>query len=249
MTDNQKEQHQQLNYPKSIQVKGTDSEGTIVYKNLNELWSKELVNDNNNDLKWYTSAADYWKSVDATVDGMLGGLSYVSDTDVECSNKFITEMTSLGRGRALDCGAGIGRVTQHLLLPLFEKVDLLEQNPLFLDEAKIIFKDEKRVVNYFAVGLQDFDFKDKNNGEPIKYDYNIAKKGFIMDKQDSSVTRTDEHLRYLFSQADATVTKSILQPNFPKSLFPVRLYAINSTPTTTSTSETSTTTTSETSNV
>lgn len=35
-----------------------------------------------------------------------------------------------------DCGAGIGRVTKNLLLPLFDTVDLVEQNPDFLERAK-----------------------------------------------------------------------------------------------------------------
>lgn len=39
-------------------------------------------------------------------------------------------------GRALDCGAGIGRVSKRLLLPLFSEVDLVEQNPAFLEKAK-----------------------------------------------------------------------------------------------------------------
>ena len=36
----------------------------------------------------------------------------------------------------LDCGAGIGRVTKNLLLPLFDTVDMVEQNPDFLEKAK-----------------------------------------------------------------------------------------------------------------
>lgn len=39
-------------------------------------------------------------------------------------------------GKALDCGAGIGRVSKRLLLPLFSEVDLLEQNPAFLEKAR-----------------------------------------------------------------------------------------------------------------
>ena len=35
-----------------------------------------------------------------------------------------------------DCGAGIGRVSKRLLLPLFESVDLVEQNPEFLERAR-----------------------------------------------------------------------------------------------------------------
>jgi protein N-terminal methyltransferase len=36
----------------------------------------------------------------------------------------------------LDCGAGIGRVSKRLLLPIFSEVDLLEQNPAFLETAR-----------------------------------------------------------------------------------------------------------------
>ena len=34
-----------------------------------------------------------------------------------------------------DCGSGIGRITKHLLLPLFTNVDMVEQNKEFLDQA------------------------------------------------------------------------------------------------------------------
>ena len=36
-----------------------------------------------------------------------------------------------------DCGAGIGRVSKRLLLLLFSEVDLVEQNPAFLQKARI----------------------------------------------------------------------------------------------------------------
>ncbi len=35
-----------------------------------------------------------------------------------------------------DCGAGIGRVSKRLLLPLFNTVDIEEQNPAFLKKAE-----------------------------------------------------------------------------------------------------------------
>ena len=36
----------------------------------------------------------------------------------------------------LDCGAGIGRVSREVLLKVFDKVDLVEVNPLFVEQAK-----------------------------------------------------------------------------------------------------------------
>ncbi|KAL4402100.1 N-terminal protein N-methyltransferase [Malassezia pachydermatis] len=38
--------------------------------------------------------------------------------------------------RALDCGAGVGRVTEHVLLPLVDEVHLVEPVAKFLQEAK-----------------------------------------------------------------------------------------------------------------
>ncbi|GAM17724.1 hypothetical protein SAMD00019534_008990, partial [Acytostelium subglobosum LB1] len=254
---------QPLKYPKKIQIAGADSTGNTFYTNIDDLWNKELGSNEQQQSQWYTNAADYWKNVEPTLDGMLGGLGHIAETDVESSNKFITEMASIGRKRALDCGAGIGRVTKNLLLPLFETVDLLEQNPAFLDEAKVAFKDEKRVDNYFAMGLQDFKFQ-REDGTPLQYDCvwiqwvighltdkdlilfirrclaalapngvlcikdNTAKRSFVMDKDDSSVTRSDNHFRYLFEQSGAKLLKTELQPNFPTELFPVRFYALQS---------------------
>ena len=41
----------------------------------------------------------------------------------------------LRHGYTADCGAGIGRVTKHLLLGEFDHVDLLEQSPRLIAEA------------------------------------------------------------------------------------------------------------------
>lgn len=68
-------------------------------------------------------------------------------------------------GVALDCGAGIGRITKRLLLPLFRTVDLVDVTQEFLDKAKTYLGEEgKKVDNYFCCGLQDF------NPQPSRYD-------------------------------------------------------------------------------
>ena len=71
-----------------------------------------------------------------------------------------------GTSRALDCGAGIGRTTKRLLLPLFQTVDMVEVNQSFLDQAKESYLGDvaSRVENYFCCGLQNF------TPEPGRYD-------------------------------------------------------------------------------
>ncbi|KAI6655539.1 hypothetical protein LOD99_2038 [Oopsacas minuta] len=112
--------------------------------------------------EFYNNANSYWSEIPATVDGMLGGFSHLSDNDVIESKDTILEYfvgpnARLSPDLALDCGAGIGRVSKRLLLQIFKQVELVEQNPIFLKKAKSYLKAYKqRVIAYHAVGLQDF---------------------------------------------------------------------------------------------
>lgn len=111
---------------------------------------------------FYDKANTYWSGVPATVDGMLGGFSHLSDTDVSESREILREFFEGPNARtppeiALDCGSGIGRVSKRLLLQVFKYVELVEQNPVFLKKSKSYLKPYKeRVLDYHAVGLQDF---------------------------------------------------------------------------------------------
>jgi protein N-terminal methyltransferase len=41
------------------------------------------------ELKWYSKAKGYWENVSPTVNGVLGGYSYVSNIDVKGSQTFL----------------------------------------------------------------------------------------------------------------------------------------------------------------
>lgn len=55
---------------------------------------------------------------------------------------------------------------------------------------------------------------------------NVTKGGVDLDAQDSSVTRSDEKLRELFSKSSLTVIKDEVQTNFPTELYVVKMYAL-----------------------
>lgn len=120
--------------------------------------------------QFYSRAQQYWKEVPATVDGMLGGYGHISNIDIAGSRKFLQRFLEDGPDQisttyALDCGAGIGRITKRLLLPIFKMVDMVDVTPDFLAKAKTFLGQEgKRVGNYFCCGLQDF------HPEPNHYD-------------------------------------------------------------------------------
>lgn len=78
------------------------------------------------------------------MNGVLGGYESVHQVDTDTSANVLDGFKStMGHGRALDCGAGMGRVTKHLLIPRFDKVDLIEPAALQLEKAKEYIGSEK----------------------------------------------------------------------------------------------------------
>ncbi|XP_076666559.1 N-terminal methyltransferase [Andrena cerasifolii] len=116
--------------------------------------------------EFYTAAAKYWEHIPPTVDGMLGGFGFISQTDVKGSTIFLKALFESNnppsRTFALDCGAGIGRITKNLLLNHFKHVDLVEQNTRFLEVAKTCLRNySTRIGAYYSIGLQNFCFTTK----------------------------------------------------------------------------------------
>ncbi|GAA6060154.1 hypothetical protein JCM10212_001451 [Sporobolomyces blumeae] len=114
----------------------------------------------------FETGVNYWANTEASVNGVLGGYGEgtpVPRLDATSSRLLILSLmphlstippphhpsssssstTSPRRleaaarpFRALDCGAGIGRVTSTVLLPLFDSVELVEPVPAFVEQAK-----------------------------------------------------------------------------------------------------------------
>ncbi|MCJ1485442.1 Alpha N-terminal protein methyltransferase 1 [Schaereria dolodes] len=111
-------------------------------------------------------ALNYWKTIDPTVDGMLGGFPQISHIDLRGSASFFAKLRrqdpspAVATGkltRGLDCGAGIGRITGGFLSTVCDVVDVLEPVEKFAMEAKRVkMTGNGRVENVFVVGLQDW---------------------------------------------------------------------------------------------
>lgn len=88
--------------------------------------------------------------------------------DIQASANFLRLLFKYkpapGKTRALDCGAGIGRVTKNLLMNEFQQVDLIEQDEKFCLKARETLESSERLGEIYNMGLQDFD----DNGK--KYD-------------------------------------------------------------------------------
>ena len=57
-----------------------------------------------------------------------------------------------GRQRALDCGAGIGRITRLLLSRRFQTVDAVEQCAKFVEAARAALAGNPRVGQIYCAG-------------------------------------------------------------------------------------------------
>lgn len=141
------------------------------------------------------------------MDGVLGGFGHVSRIDSLTSRQFLLSLvprlskvdssirplakpsSSAPRTRALDVGAGIGRVTANVLIHLVDAVEVLEPAPHFLNQAvegsaawkglggTVVDPEKSEVglksVRFWKGGLAGFD-----PANPWRTADELARKGF-----------------------------------------------------------------------
>lgn len=105
---------------------------------------------------WYEKSFDYWRDIEPSIDGVLGGLGSLNEKDIDFSREFLFSVfkTKKSCSIALDVGAGIGRISKNLLLHFVEKVSLIEPNHMFVIEAlknlnnSILFIHESSIAKF-----------------------------------------------------------------------------------------------------
>lgn len=250
------------------------------YGTIADMWRQELgteVNPENpeNAITWYAKSEAYWAGQKASIEGMLGGLDKLHSRDIAASKRFFEAIPNPpSRGRVLDVGAGIGRVSRHLLLPLFDHVDMLEQSLDYAKESESYLSDAPGGIigRRIVCGMQDFRAAGVTGRDEVKsgalfqtYDVvwlqwcviyctdsdlvgflrecvrtltenglivikdNVARSGFLVDNSDTSVMRSDRYMKSLFQRADLEIVKQARQMDFPKEVYPVRMYALRPT--------------------
>uniref|UniRef100_A0A8C7C6D8 N-terminal Xaa-Pro-Lys N-methyltransferase 1 n=1 Tax=Neovison vison TaxID=452646 RepID=A0A8C7C6D8_NEOVI len=115
----------------------------------------------NGEMQFYARAKLFYQEVPATEEGMMGNFIELSNPDIQASREFLRKFVG-GPGRAgtdcaLDCGSGIGRVSKHVLLPVFSSVELVDMMESFLLEAQNYLQvNGDKVESYHCHSLQDF---------------------------------------------------------------------------------------------
>lgn len=109
---------------------------------------------------WYGSCSTWYSSlVEPTIDGMLGGLSYVHKDEVEWTTLRLKQLASdkaIKTNTCLDCGGGIGRVSHYALKPVFQHVDMIEGCELFVQASTTNFARNSIRARY-NLELQDIE--------------------------------------------------------------------------------------------
>ncbi|KAF4442651.1 hypothetical protein F53441_11692 [Fusarium austroafricanum] len=197
---------------------------------------------------------EYWESVNSDNDGMLGGvltvMPSVSRIDLQGSRTFLARLgigIKSGRQRiprVLEGGAGIGRITEGLLLKLADQVDIVEPVSKFTETLR----GKPGVGEIHNVGLEKWQpsqgamydliwiqwcighLTDEEVLQFLERCKTVLEKehGLIVikenlstwgqdkfDELDGSVTREDESFYKLFKQAGLKLVRSEEQRGFP----------------------------------
>ena len=150
----------------------------------------------------------------------------------------------------------MGRVSQGVLLRLVARVELLDPCRHMLAEARARlppgtvaaahacglqeFEFPARpaydlvALQWCTLYLTDADFVrvlrgargSLRPGGVIFLKENLGRGHFWVDRSDSSVARTDAHLKQLFGEAGLRVLREQRQPDWPADLLPVKMYAL-----------------------
>ena len=134
-------------------------------------------------------------------------------------------------------------------------MDLVEQNASFLEQARASI-EPSRIHRAYCQGLQEFNPEGDTYdlvwiqwvvnyltdddlvsflkrcraslrpGGLVCLKENITMDGFMVDREDSSITRSDGLMKAVFERAELTLLAEQVQSDFPKEIYEVKMYAL-----------------------
>jgi galactose mutarotase-like enzyme len=204
--------------------RGSNTEGKQ-YDSIEAMWADQDLSN------WYGRAKDWYEdNCDATVDGVLGGIGYVSDQDLKGSRAFLQQKLDVPCNDnstikwSCEMGAGIGRVTKGLLLDVVDRCDLVESSSRLLLAAPDYIGSRADRCRFFCQELQDWTPNNNNNKYSIiwiqwvlcyltdkdiveflrKCSESLVENGWIVLKEN-----TCEDEAFIVDVEDASITRSL----------------------------------------
>jgi protein N-terminal methyltransferase len=206
----------------------------------------------------YEKTKEYWESCDSTIANMLGGNPEINPIDIKASKELITNLIKTNKlhpGRVIDCGAGIGRITDTVLKYYFNEIDLVEMNKKFVDYSIDYFSEVEKVKNCYCSALQFFNFektydciwvqwclenledeeldifltncyKNLENKGLMIIKENITSRGTFDSNKDFSKIRSDKLFKNFFEKNGFKIFKHFHHPNWPKDFMKVSVFVL-----------------------
>ncbi|CAI2356580.1 unnamed protein product [Caenorhabditis sp. 36 PRJEB53466] len=119
--------------------------------------------------KVYEKAETFWSRCSQDEVGMLGGTAGLQAPDVSGSVNFLNALKKnnilVNFDNALDCGAGIGRVTKHVLMPFYKSVDMVDLVEELVASSAVYIGTDDGIGEKYVEGLQTF--------EPLQRKYDV----------------------------------------------------------------------------
>ncbi|KAH0570361.1 putative S-adenosylmethionine-dependent methyltransferase [Spironucleus salmonicida] len=204
-----------------------------------------IVEKMKNSQQYYNISKNHYQcNVSPTIDGMLGGLSYVHEPETQWSVKYLKNILQhydIVANLCLDVGAGIGRVTEHVLSKIFISVDTVENNQQYsviqkctrqkyIQEAQLFLIDQTYDLIWiqWVIGhLTDQDLLQmfKNFAKMTKYIVikdNLCTQGFMFDSTDANILRNFHLFEDIVKQAGFIIKESEIPDTWPKNLYPIQ---------------------------
>jgi len=207
---------------------------------------------------WDDTAQRFWTSQPPTVGGVLGGLNHVNDADINASLAFLAPFAADWGPTtvALDCGAGVGRVSNGVLLPLVGRIELQDFSDSMLAAARNALPADRVAASHHC-RLQDFAFPATPTYAMIVMQWllmyitdddiigilqrarrsltpdglifvkdNVSRGATSIKAEDSSMARSEAHYDRLFRLAGLRMVTRQRQSPWPLDLHPVMMYAL-----------------------
>jgi len=182
-------------------------------------------------------------------------MEHVHEIDIAGSKAFLESLESVGRDRALDCAAGIGRISKHLLCPVFRITDVIEPAEHLIRVAKAELPPKGMgefqqsslqtallrhtydviAIPWAAAYLRDEDliaFLSRcksalhSAGAVFLKDNISSSNRRVVDREDNSQIRSDKQYKAIFASAGLTCFKECRQEPWPLDLHPAKMYAL-----------------------
>ena len=151
----------------SLELEGTDSLGNS-FKSVEEMWSLEFGPQGSKQqatagspANWEQLGLEYWKKAEASYEGVLGGYGFTHDIDVADNDKLLVCLKKIGMkpGRAIEMGAGVGRLVKDCFVRHFQLCDLLEPADNLIAKAKELLASHAHMGVFYHASMQQFDFE------------------------------------------------------------------------------------------